>query len=107
MKNITIVVLITIAVIGGFYFFNNSNKDVDLKYGSSVNVSSYESVDTSKSSFVKSARYKESDKHLILNLSGSSYEYCDVPLSIWNSFKRADSFGTYYNSQIKGRYSCN
>ncbi|MFN6115154.1 MAG: KTSC domain-containing protein [Flavobacteriales bacterium] len=28
----------------------------------------------------------------------------DVPLNVWQGFKEASSFGTYYNANIKRRY---
>lgn len=38
--------------------------------------------------------------------SGVSYQYSDVPVSVWNDLKSASSPGKYYNSDIKGNYSC-
>lgn len=106
MKNKIIASIIIVSAILVSFYFYNQNKTIDLKYGDSVNVSSYESIDTSRSSFVDSARYSSNKQHLILELNGNNYEYCDVPEVVWDSFKKASSFGTFYNQQIKSNYSC-
>ena len=37
---------------------------------------------------------------------GKTYNYCNVPQSIYSSFKNASSIGRYYDSYIKDRYNC-
>ncbi|MBK7969579.1 MAG: KTSC domain-containing protein [Bacteroidetes bacterium] len=32
------------------------------------------------------------------------YIYRDMPVEIWEGFKSADSFGSYYNLHIKGKW---
>jgi len=66
----------------------------------------FEYLDTSKSSWVRGAWYDDDNQYMIINLSGTNYHYCGIPASIWNSFKLTDSFGSFYNSHIKGRYDC-
>lgn len=106
MKNkIVVSIIIFLGIVVSVFIYNSNN--VDLKYGDSVNISNYESINTSKSSFVDDAQYNASKQHLILKLNGNGYEYCGVPTSLWNSFKKASSYGSYYNSRIKGKYSCN
>lgn len=36
---------------------------------------------------------------------GSSYDYFNVPRSVWQGLKGADSAGSYFHRQIRGRYS--
>jgi hypothetical protein len=66
-------------------------------------------ADMSKSSWIKSAEYyscTSGSGYLIVNLkSGESYIHYGVPAAKWNGFKSADSFGSYYNSQLKGMYT--
>jgi len=66
----------------------------------------FEYLDTSRSSFIRGAWYDEDNNYMIINLKGTYYHYCGLPLKIWIDFKRADSFGTYYNKYIKGNYDC-
>ncbi len=67
-------------------------------------------VDTSKSSWIREANYYSCDKttgYLIIETDSQSYIYQDVPISVWNEFKQATSFGRNYNSHIKGNYKLN
>jgi hypothetical protein len=111
MKDLILSIIILILVNAGVFFISSyldsSGEIVDLKYGDSINLSGYDSFDTSKSSFIEGAWYLNRTEHLILDLGTSNYEYCDVPKKIWNSFKNAESLGSYYNSNIKNVYSCN
>lgn len=66
-----------------------------------------DSVDTSSSSWIAGAGFYSCDSvegYLILETSKKNYVFKEVPLSIWKEFKIASSFGTYYNSYIRGKY---
>jgi len=66
-----------------------------------------DSVDTSKSSWIRGAEYYTDGSgtgYLILNMKGKEYIWEGVPLNIWEGFKEADSFGKYYHNYIKGRF---
>lgn len=71
-----------------------------------INHQRWEKLNTSKSSFVNGAWYDSQNKYMIINLSGTNYHYCGLSSSTWSSFKSASSFGTYFNSYIKGKYDC-
>ena len=66
----------------------------------------FEYLNTDKSSWIRGAWYDRSNRYMIINLEGTYYHYCDMPGNVWNSFKQADSFGTFYNQSIKGNYDC-
>lgn len=69
-----------------------------------------ESVNTSKSSWVRGASFYSCDGisgYFILQTDEEDYVYANVPTEIWTGFKNADSFGTYYNQKIKHKYSFN
>jgi len=66
----------------------------------------FEVTDTTKSSFIESAMYDDIKDYMVINISGTNYQYCNVENDVWNSFKKADSFGTYYNKNIKNKYNC-
>jgi len=66
-----------------------------------------DSVDTSKSSWIRGAEYYTDDSgsgYLILSMKGKEYIWEGVPLNVWEGFKEADSFGKYYHRYIRGRY---
>jgi len=37
---------------------------------------------------------------------GKSYDYCRVPVSVWEGLLNAGSKGTYFNDHIADRYHC-
>lgn len=66
-----------------------------------------ESVNTSKSSWIRSAKYKSCDGetgYFLYKTDVKEYIHKGVPISIWKGFKEAESFGSYYNRFIKRRY---
>ena len=67
---------------------------------------SAEEVDTSESSFIRSAEFFStgSSGYLILNLNGKDYIFTGVPRETWESFKSSRSRGKYFNQVIKGRF---
>ena len=68
--------------------------------------SQFEYQPTTGSSFVDGAWYDRANAYMIIKLDSRYYHYCDLPEEVWASFGRADSFGSFYNTQIKGRYDC-
>lgn len=60
------------------------------------------------SSWIESIEYYSCDKkkgYLIMTtLKGKSYIHSDVPIQVWEEFKKASSKERYYNNNIKGRY---
>ena len=60
------------------------------------------------SSWIDFIEYYSCDKtfgYLIVNTKkGKIYIYKNVPIQVWNEFKNADSFGGFYNQNIKGNY---
>jgi len=84
-----------------------NNEIINVKYREEpLNISSFESIDTSMSSWIRWASYDKNDKYLILDFKWTNYHYCWVPLEIWEDFKGASSFGKYYNRYIKWNFDC-
>lgn len=82
---------------------------VPVKYSDNkvdIGDSRFEYLDTSKSSFIRGAWYDKDNGYMIINLNRTYYHYCSMPSTVWESFKLADSFGSYYNKYIKGNYDC-
>jgi len=66
-----------------------------------------ETVDTSKSSWIRGATFYSCDGvkgFLILKTDSHEYIHQNVPIDVWRGFKQADSFGSYYNANIQGNY---
>lgn len=66
-----------------------------------------DNVNTSSSSWVRGASYYSCDKkigYFIIKTDKRNYIYKDLPINIWNGFKNASSFGSYYDRNIKNRY---
>jgi len=69
-----------------------------------------ESVNTSKSSWIRGAEYYSCDGatgFLILQTDNQDYLYSGVTLEIWQGFKNSESFGIYYNHKIKHKFTFN
>ncbi|MGC6430138.1 MAG: KTSC domain-containing protein [Jejuia sp.] len=66
-----------------------------------------DNCNTSKSSWILGAEFRSCDKQygfLLLSTKKRTYIHTNVPIELWNEFKKADSFGKFYNSRIKGKY---
>jgi hypothetical protein len=66
----------------------------------------FQYLNTSGSSLLTGAWYDSDSDYLLLGLSGTVYHYCGVPSSTWVGLADARSRGSYFNSEIKGRYDC-
>ena len=74
----------------------------------SSNFSFIETDNTSRSSVIESADYYNCDSktgYLIIEIRNTNYIYQNVPISVWNSFKSADSYGDFYNDYVKGNFN--
>jgi len=57
------------------------------------------------SSLLASAAYDVSESVLQLEFrDGAIYRYFDVPAAVYNDLLAADSKGSYFNKQIRGRF---
>jgi hypothetical protein len=62
---------------------------------------------TSSSSWIRSATFKSCDGKtgfLIIGTDSDSYIHQNVPISLWQNFKRASSYGSFYTKNLRGRY---
>jgi hypothetical protein len=69
-----------------------------------------ESANTSESSWVRSAKFCSCDGvsgFFILGTDKKEYYHQNMPIEIWQGFKNATSFGSYYNQFIKNKYTLN
>ena len=61
-------------------------------------------VDTSASSWVRGVTYNPETSVFTFNTDNQSYSYSDVPMDVFEAFKTAESFGTFINENIKGKF---
>jgi hypothetical protein len=64
-------------------------------------------LNTTKSSWVRGAKYFSCDKktgYFILKTDRGNYIHMDMPISIWYDFKNSNSFGNFYNTNIRNQY---
>ena len=58
-----------------------------------------------ESSVLHSASYDKVMNRLTVTFkSGRSYDFFDVPPSIWEEFKKAESKGRFFTQNIKGKF---
>lgn len=58
------------------------------------------------SSVIASIRYDPATEILrVIFLSGSIYDYKNVPQTVYNAMRRAISKGSFLNTKIKGHYA--
>lgn len=101
VKTLLLITLVSVILVTG------CDKTVDVKYvDEPVDLSNFEYLDTSESSFVNGAWYDSWDDEMVIMLEGTYYQYCYLPEEVWKDFKSASSFGSFYNSSIKGSYDC-
>jgi hypothetical protein len=67
-----------------------------------------EMIDTPDSTCFSSIGWDASTGTLVVTFrdSGASYAYDEIPRSVWDGLRNADSMGGYYNKNIKGHYDC-
>jgi len=61
----------------------------------------------SKSSWIRGASFYSCNGNngfFILQTNKNDYLYSNMPYSVWTEFKNAESFGKYYNENIKHHY---
>lgn len=60
-----------------------------------------------RSSAIRAVGYDPASLRLkILFMQGHSYDFCGVPVQVYQGLMSARSIGSYYNSFIKDRYRC-
>jgi hypothetical protein len=61
---------------------------------------------TPESSSIAAFAYAAGEMMLYVRFkTGRTYRYAGVPAGVYGAFARADSKGTFFNSQIQGRYA--
>ncbi len=88
--------------------FTSYSKAINIVKRSSFSIE--DTVRTSKSSWIKNASFYSCDGKigfLIITTKKEKYIFQNVPFYVWKNFKKADSFGIFYNQNIRGKYPLN
>lgn len=67
-----------------------------------------ESVNTSKSSWIRNASYYSCDGqtgYFIIETDKKKYVHSGLPYTVWKQFEDAKSFGKFYNEKVKYNYA--
>ena len=108
MKSKTLIfsVLLLLVMIGSL----RAEQLLSVKYRDDyVDVSGFLHQDTGESSWITGIWYDEENDYLIIGLNGINYQYCGVPVDVWEDIIDYDKHGSYgraYNQYLKGSYSC-
>ncbi|WP_353477494.1 KTSC domain-containing protein [Arenibacter sp. M-2] len=73
----------------------------------SANFQFTDDCNTSKSSWICDAEYFSCNGKtgfLVIETNSQTYIHNEVPIKIWSEFKKAESFGKFYNRNLKGRF---
>ncbi|MEO5991738.1 MAG: KTSC domain-containing protein [Ferruginibacter sp.] len=88
--------------------FSSYNQAITKVENSNFKVS--ESVNTSKSSWISNVHYYSCDGKtgfFIIELKRKTYIHANMPISVWQGFKKAVSFGSYYDHHIRHKFFLN
>jgi hypothetical protein len=100
MKQLLLILLLS------FGFINSSNAEsVYVEYRGNVSLNGFNCQYT-QSSFVNRICYQQRNNYVLASLNGTYYQYCRVPSLITNGWLSSSSKGSFYNSNIKGRFDC-
>src|SRR4051794_1448860 len=86
------------------------SETIDVGGRESVDLSSFECRDTTRSSIVQRVCYDRTQRHLIVATKAGYDRYCDLPAETFDALMGAPSMGQFFNRNIKGAsgaaYAC-
>lgn len=81
--------------------------EVALKIVKAATFKVKETVDASRSSWIRGATFYSCDSRtgfLIIKTDDGEYIHQALPMEVWRGFKTAPSMGSYYQANIRNRY---
>jgi hypothetical protein len=106
-----IFLFIITAIVSVFAFFSSPSfhtYDEAIKYVENDSSFIKDVADTSKSSWVNGAFYYRHwwsyRGYAVFVLNDKKYIHAKMPFWAWNKFKKAESFGTFYDNNIRNKY---
>ena len=100
MKKLLLLLLLSFSFIGSAYA-----ESVYVKYRGNTSLDNFICTNTS-SSFVHRICYQQQHSYVIVLLGRTYYHYCRVPDTTVNRWLSSSSKGSFYHSNIKGRFDC-
>lgn len=85
--------------------FSNYSQATDVILSSNFKLT--DEADVSGSSWITSAKYFSCDGvagFFIIETGNRTYIHQDLPYEVWDNFKNANSKGSFYSRNIRGRY---
>lgn len=84
-------------------------RDVYVKYRSDpvdVDNGHFQEQTLKSSSLVQHIFYDSGNEYLLVDLNGTYYHYCGIGSGVVASWVSAPSLGSFYSSNVKGRFDC-
>jgi KTSC domain len=78
------------------------SETVDVKYRGPLDLKTFECRDINRSSFIQRVCYDKAQSYMVINLNGTYYHYCELPVATFAGLMIAASMGQFYNTNIKG-----
>lgn len=79
---------------------------VYVKYRGEVDLAPFACRDVSRSSLVERLCYDQTERYVVVRLTGTYYHYCEVPADVVTRWLAADSMGRFFNANVKGNFDC-
>ncbi len=116
MKNITLTLIIALFSLTSVKAQNcNKIKTTFNSYNEAIKILNTtkftlgQQINTPESFWIKSATFKSCDKRkgffIVLLKNNRTYIHQNLPTNIWNNFKKASSKGSFYDKNIKKRFT--
>ena len=77
------------------------SETIDVAGRESVDLSSFECRDITRSSIVQRVCYDRAQRHLIVAIKGAYDQYCDLPAETFDALMGAPSMGQFFNRNIR------
>ena len=100
----SIKIVVTLLILLNTISVSNA-ESVYVKYRGNVSLDNFSCKNTS-SSFVNKICYQKQNSYIVVLLGSTYYHYCRVPNSTFERWLGTSSKGSFYNSNIKGRFDC-
>jgi hypothetical protein len=87
------------------------SETVDVRHRGVVDLEPFACTDTPRSSIIQRVCYDKVQSYMLVDVRGAYYDYCELPVAVFDAFITAPSMGQFYNRQIsgggdKGLYDC-
>jgi hypothetical protein len=81
-------------------------ESVYVKYRGEIDLKHFDCTDITRSSFIRRVCYDSRQEYMLISLSGTFYNYCEIDARTVSSLLAAPSMGRFYNASIKGNFYC-